>query len=112
VKKKLSADFHRRVLLKNEKTNSLVENPIAKVLRSGKIVGLANHTVLINKTCQAIPIADSAAPIKDADGIILGVVMVFRDVSKEKGAAGPHSFTSAITMNSPVFIIADTLKKS
>ncbi len=71
-------------LLKNEKTNSLVENPIAKVLRSGKIVGLANHTVLINKTCQAIPIADSAAPIKDADGNILGVVMVFRDVSKEK----------------------------
>ncbi len=71
-------------LLQNEDTGESIENPIQKVLETGRIVGLANHTVLINRQGSAIPIADSAAPIKGEDGKILGVVMVFRDVSSEK----------------------------
>lgn len=68
----------------NEETGKPVENPIQKVLDSGRIIGLANHTVLLTRNGRKLPIADSAAPIKTGDGKIFGVVMVFRDVSKEK----------------------------
>lgn len=71
-------------ILQNENTGEIVQNPIEQVLTTGRQVGLANHTVLINKQGQAIPIADSAAPIKDKFGNMFGVVMVFRDVSLEK----------------------------
>lgn len=70
--------------LKSEVTGKTVVDPIAKVLHLGKVVGLANHTVLINRQGKSVPIADSAAPIKDEKGKIIGVVMVFRDVSHEK----------------------------
>lgn len=76
--------FSEVFLLQNEDTGASIENPIQRVLDTGLIVGLANHTVLINRNDQVIPIADSAAPIKAEDGEILGVVMVFRDVSTEK----------------------------
>ncbi len=71
-------------ILKNELTGTKVENPVEKVLRTGNIIGLANHTILVNKEGRHIPIADSAAPIVDAAGNLFGVVMVFRDVSQEK----------------------------
>lgn len=71
-------------LLQNEETGTVVENPVQKVLETGSSVGLANHTVLINRNGQSIPIADSAAPIKFENGHISGVVMVFRDVSSER----------------------------
>jgi len=71
-------------ILKSEETGEIVENPVSKVLKMGKVFGLANHTVLINRYGEAIPIADSAAPIKGEDGHTLGVVMVFRDVRIEK----------------------------
>ncbi|SPE26878.1 putative Histidine kinase [Candidatus Sulfotelmatomonas gaucii] len=65
----------------NEVTRATVESPVARVLREGKIVGLANHTSLIGKDGTEVPIDDSAAPIRDADGNILGAVLVFRDVT-------------------------------
>lgn len=68
----------------SEETLKKVENPIAKVLETGKIIGLANHTVLLNRQGKEVPVADSAAPIKDDNGKTYGVVMVFRDVSEEK----------------------------
>ena len=71
-------------ILRNEDTGQEVENPISKVLQTEKIIGLANHTVLVNKEGRVMPIADSAAPIKDEEGRTFGVVMVFRDVSTEK----------------------------
>ncbi|MBA4251710.1 MAG: hypothetical protein C0442_08315 [Chlorobiaceae bacterium] len=67
----------------NEDTREKVENPVEIVLRDGAIVGLANHTLLINKFGVEISIADSAAPIKDDKGNILGVVLVFRDQTEE-----------------------------
>jgi PAS domain S-box-containing protein len=70
----------------NEKTRQPVENPTALVLRTGRIVGLANHTVLIDRNGVERPISDSAAPIRRADGGILGVVLVFRDVTEERQA--------------------------
>ncbi len=70
----------------NEQTRAHTENPVARVLRDGLIVGLANHTVLIAKDGTEQPIDDSAAPIKDDEGNIIGVVMVFRDVSERMEA--------------------------
>ena len=58
-------------------------NPVKRVLETGKIVGLANHTSLIAKDGTHHQIADSAAPIRDIDGSICGVVLVFRDVTEE-----------------------------
>ncbi len=67
----------------NNQTRKMVENPVAQVLESDEIVGLANHTVLIAKDGTEYQIADSAAPIRDGEGNITGVVLVFRDVTEE-----------------------------
>ena len=67
----------------NAQTRKDVENPVEKVLATGEIVGLANHTVLIAKDGIEHQIADSGAPIFDLKRNIVGVVLVFRDVTKE-----------------------------
>jgi PAS domain S-box-containing protein len=71
----------------NETTRERVDNPAGVVIRSGHVLGLANHTVLINRDGSERPIADSAAPILDDGGKILGVVLVFRDVTEQREAA-------------------------
>lgn len=68
----------------NEQSRQGVENPVAKVLRDGVIVGLANHTVLIARDGTERPIDDSAAPIRDATGKVIGVVLIFRDVTEQR----------------------------
>jgi len=70
----------------NEKTRKKVDNPVMKTLKSGIIVGLANHTLLIDKDNREIPIADSSAPIRNDNGEISGVVLVFRDQTEERAA--------------------------
>jgi PAS domain S-box-containing protein len=65
----------------NEETRQPVESPVDKALREGVIVGLANHTVLISRDGAERPIDDSAAPIRNPQGKIAGVVLVFRDVT-------------------------------
>ncbi|MBU2520683.1 MAG: response regulator [Proteobacteria bacterium] len=64
----------------NEQTRKKVENPVTKVIRKGKVVGLANHTILISKDGTEIPIDDSGAPVRDEKGNIIGVVLVFHDI--------------------------------
>ena len=73
-------------VIKNQNTGEMAENPITRVLREGVVVGLANHTVLTAKDGTSRPVADSAAPIKDDDGYIQGVVLVFHDVSEKYAA--------------------------
>lgn len=80
--------------LHHEETGEQVENPIQKVLDTGRIIGLANHTELISRGGGRIPIADSAAPIKTEDGQIVGVVMVFRDVTHEREHSKQIEFLS------------------
>ena len=70
----------------NEESRQPVENPVDQVLREGRIVGLANHTVLIARDGTERPIGDSAAPINNEHGEMLGVVLVFRDVTEQTRA--------------------------
>ena len=70
----------------NEQTHALVESPVARVLREGQVVGLANHTLLIGKDRKEHPIADSGAPIRNEKGETTGVVLVFRDQTEERAA--------------------------
>jgi PAS domain S-box-containing protein len=67
----------------DEKTRARCESPVAKVLESGGIVGLANHTVLVSRDGTERQIADSGAPIRDRESRIVGVVLVFRDVTEK-----------------------------
>jgi PAS domain S-box-containing protein len=68
----------------NELSRKVVEDPVAKVFATGTVVGLANHTVLIAKNGTELPIDDSAAPIRDRQGRLLGCVLVFRDVTQRR----------------------------
>ncbi len=70
----------------NEQSRKPVENPVGKVLQHGGIVGLANHTILVARDGTERPIDDSAAPINDESGKILGVVLIFRDVTEQRRA--------------------------
>jgi PAS domain S-box-containing protein len=68
----------------NESTRQTVENPVKKVISEGVVVGLANHTVLIRKDGSELHIDDSGAPIRDADGVIMGAVLVFHDITERR----------------------------
>lgn len=72
----------------NEKTGERCSNPAQKVLELGRIINLANHTALISKNGSTISIADSGAPIRDSKSKIIGVVIVFRDVTHENMLEG------------------------
>ncbi|HUI84189.1 MAG TPA: CHASE3 domain-containing protein [Candidatus Binatia bacterium] len=68
----------------NEVTQQPAENPVRQVMQLGRIVGLANHTVLERADGSQIAIEDSAAPIHDDEGRLVGVVLVFRDATQER----------------------------
>jgi PAS domain S-box-containing protein len=71
-------------VIRNADTGLAAENPVSKTLRKGRIVGLANHTRLIAKDGRPIPIDDSAAPICTVGGEIVGVALIFRDITERK----------------------------
>ena len=78
--------------ISNELTRKPVVDPVARCLREGRIVGLANHTVLMRSDGREFAIEDSAAPIRDAGGEIIGVVLVFHDVSRAREMANRLSW--------------------
>ncbi|MEA2033969.1 MAG: PAS domain S-box protein [Euryarchaeota archaeon] len=90
----------------NEKTRARCENPVDRVLKTGTVVGLANHTALITRDGSKIIIADSAAPILDKTGDILGVVLVFRDQTREKRAQEIKLRLAALVESSDDMIIS------
>jgi len=65
----------------NEESRDSVDDPVEKVFRENRVVGLANHTLLLSKDGREWPIEDSAAPVCDEKGTILGVVLVFHDAT-------------------------------
>jgi PAS domain S-box-containing protein len=68
----------------NEQTREKAENPVDKVRRANTVIGLANHTILISCDGSEYVIDDSAAPIRDNKGNMIGVVLVFRDVTDQR----------------------------
>ena len=68
----------------NERTKKPPENPVEKVLKQGIVLNVANHTILVSRNGREIPIDNSAAPIRDENGVIIGAIIVFRDVSERK----------------------------
>ena len=76
----------------SEETRAVVENPVARILREGAVIGLANHTILRSRTGEERPIDDSGAPIRSEAGEIVGVVLVFRDVSRDKAERARRDF--------------------
>jgi PAS domain S-box-containing protein len=89
--------LHEVFLIFNEETGAPAENPVDKVLRDGLVIGLANHTVIRQRSGTEVPIADSAAPICDPDGSIDGVVLVFRDATDEKRELLARTFLARAT---------------
>jgi PAS domain S-box-containing protein len=98
----------------NEDTRQPVENPALRALQQGVVVGLANHTVLIAKDGKECPIDDSAAPIRDTGGNVVGSVLVFRDISeKKRDEAALKERVRLLTLNAAVgaaLVQADQLR--
>jgi PAS domain S-box-containing protein len=105
----------------NEFTGQVAENPVKKVMSLGRVVGLANHTVIRHADGRLIPIEDSAAPIWDDRRQLIGVVLVFRDVSAERksqevlrkteklAAAARLSATVAHEINNPLEAVVNLI---
>src|SRR5262249_1814049 len=89
----------------NERTRKPAENPVTQVIATGRIAGLANHTVLIVKDGVERAIDDSAAPIRDSRGNISGVVLVFRDVTERRQAERASRSLASIVESSDDAII-------
>ena len=105
----------------NEVSREPAEDPVAKVIRTGTVVGLANHTVLRRPDGSEVAIDDSAAPIRNAQGELIGVVLVFRDVTKQRemeaslqkadklATAGRFAATIAHEINNPLEAVINSL---
>jgi PAS domain S-box-containing protein len=101
--------FERIFHIVNEHTGAPVEHPVRKVLETGGIVGLANHTILISRDGRQIPIDDSGAPVRLAGGELIGIIVVFRDVTERKRAEHARAWLAAIVESSDDAIISKTL---
>src|ERR1043166_1575279 len=107
----IATDTQGRVTLLNPEAERLTgwENPVETVLRLGKTVGLANHTVLIGKNGKETPIDDSAAPIRNDDGSLAGVVLIFRDFTEARKAQQDRARLAAIVEHSGDAILTKNL---
>ncbi len=86
-----------------------VESPVAKALREGRVVGLANHTILIARDDRERWIDDSAAPIRDSSGAMVGAVLIFRDVTARREADLAATRLAAIVEGSDDAIVGKNL---
>lgn len=93
----------------NEFTRAKVESPVAKVLREGGVVGLANHTILIAQDGTEVPIDDTGSPIRSEAGTIQGTVLVFRDITERRSAAATGRLLASIVESSDDAIISKDL---
>jgi PAS domain S-box-containing protein len=105
----------------NETSRRTMETPVSKVKRLDRIVGMANHTVLVRKDGTELNIADSGAPIRDKNGEIIGIVLVFRDITMERktqdaliaseklAVAGRLAATIAHEIHNPLDAVANLL---
>ncbi len=80
----LGQEAHKIFNIIDEKSHSELPDIVKKVLQEGKVTKLKSNSLLINKGKKEIPVDDSAAPIKDSEGNVNGIVLVFRDISEHK----------------------------
>jgi PAS domain S-box-containing protein len=121
AKSALGRDINKVFPIFNEYTGEATANPVQKVMQLGRIVGLANHTVLKHVQGQLVPIEDSAAPIRDDQNQLIGVVLVFHDVTNERNsqelmrkteklaAAARLSATVAHEINNPLEAVGNLI---
>jgi diguanylate cyclase (GGDEF)-like protein/PAS domain S-box-containing protein len=79
----------------NEETGEAAEDPVERCLTEGKIVGLGNHSILVSRSGTEYAIQDSAAPIADSTGEVMGVVLVFSDVTQARRLSRQISYEAA-----------------
>lgn len=103
---RLLAEIFRVV---NEDTRDPIENPADRALKDGRVVGLANHTLLIAKDGAEVPIDDSAAPIRDEEGRVHGVILVFRSIAERRRAEIVQGRLAAIVQSSQDAIVSKNL---
>jgi PAS domain S-box-containing protein len=104
----------------NEFTRKPAENPVSKVLREGRIVGLANHTTLLARDGREIPIDDSGAPIFDDAHNLVGVILVFRDITERRQSEQrinlllelSAAFSQALTSHQIAEIVVEQARKA
>src|SRR5688500_1650503 len=94
----------------HEETRDSVDNPALRALKTNSTIRLANHTVLISQTGQEHAVDDSAAPIRDEAGAMVGAVLVFRDVSERRRAESARAHLAAIVESSDDAIVSKTLQ--
>jgi PAS domain S-box-containing protein len=100
----------------NEESRRPVENPAARALREGAIVGLANHSLLVARDGTERSVEDSAAPIRNEAGEIAGVVLIFRDCTErrrhERAAAEALCYAEEIvaTLREPFLVLDECLR--
>lgn len=97
----------------NASTREPIESPIDKVISTGETVYLSNHTTLISKDGIEYQIADSAAPIRNGDDQIQGMVLIFNDVTEQyhlrEAVAKSRRDLQAIMNNTPAIVcVKDT----
>ena len=93
----------------DEDSRQPVENPAKRAMEEGRIVGLANHAILIARDGTETPIDDSAAPIRDDNGDVHGVVLIFRSIAERKRTEEAQARLAAIVASSQDAIISKTL---
>ena len=100
----------------NERTRLAVENPFTKLMRDGAVAGMANHSILIRKDGSEVPIDDGGAPIRNEEGAVDGVVLVFRDITERKRTeqlildANAYAESIVGTVREPLVILDQNLR--
>src|SRR5450631_1055309 len=93
----------------NEVTREMEESPFDQVKKTGQIVTLTNHTILLARDGREIGIDDSGAPIIDASGELTGVILTFRDITDRRAAEEARRLLASIVDSSQDSIISRNL---